>query len=60
MKASELIKKLQELQEEFGDLEVKVDSSYSDEAQDIDFLFLDADVKDADVKELEYWFSISY
>lgn len=55
MKASELIKKLQELQEEFGDLEVKADSSYSDEAQDIDFLFLDADVK-----ELEYWFSISY
>ena len=55
MKASELIKKLQELQEEFGDLEVKVDAPYSDEAQDIDFLFLDADVK-----ELEYWFSISH
>lgn len=55
MLASELIKKLQALQEEFGDLEVKVDSSYSDEAQDIDFLFLDGDVK-----ELDYWFSISY
>lgn len=55
MLASELIKHLQALQEKFGDLEVKVASSYSDEAQDIDFLFLDADVK-----ELEHWFSISY
>lgn len=52
MLASELIKKLQELQLEFGDLEVKVDASW-DEHQDVDYLYLAADSK-----ETEYWFGI--
>ena len=55
MKASELIKKLQELQLEFGDLEVKVDDTLCNEQQDIDYLYLAADSK-----ETEYWFSIVY
>lgn len=55
MLASELIKKLQELQEEFGDLEVKVDMLYSDQAETIDFLYLDSDKE-----ETRYWFNIKY
>lgn len=57
MLASELIKKLQELQEQFGDLEVKVDVPYfgEREQQDIDYLYLGADNE-----ETEYWFSIVY
>ena len=55
MKASELIKKLQELQLEFGDLEVKVDDTWCNEQQDIDYLYLAADSN-----ETEYWFSISH
>ena len=55
MLASELIKKLQELQEQFGDLEVKIDTHCSVEAKGIDILFLDADIE-----EIEYWFSVAY
>ena len=55
MLASELIKKLQALQEEFGDLEVKVDMLYSDQAETIDFLYLESNKE-----ETQYWFSISY
>ena len=55
MLASELIKKLQELQEEFGDLEVKVDNHLYDEQHDIDFLYLCSNTI-----ETEYWFSISH
>ena len=55
MLASELIKKLQELQEQFGDLEVKVDDTWCNEQQDIDYLYLGADSNEA-----EYWFSISH
>ena len=55
MLASELIKKLQELQEQFGDLEVKVDDTLCNEQQDIDYLYLGADSN-----ETEYWFSISH
>ena len=53
MKASELIKKLQELQLEFGDLEVKVDDTWCNEQQDIDYLYLAADND-------EHWFNIVY
>ena len=57
MLASELIKKLQELQEQFGDLEVKVDVPYfgEREQQDIDYLYLGADNE-----ETEYWISVVY
>ena len=55
MKTSELIKKLKELQLEFGDLEVKVDDTLFNEQQDIDYLYLAADSK-----ETEYCFSISH
>lgn len=55
MLASELIKKLQELQLEFGDLEVKVDDALCNEQQDIDYLYLGADSN-----ETEYCFSISH
>ena len=55
MLASELIKKLQELQEQFGDLEVKVDDTLCDEQQDIDYLYVCSNTI-----ETEYWFSISH
>ena len=55
MLASELIKKLQEFQEEFGDLDVKIDMLYSDQAETIDFLYLDSNKE-----ETQYWFSIRY
>ena len=55
MLASELIKKLQELQEQFGDLEVKVDASYADEQQDIDYICVDHNMQ-----KTKHWFSISH
>ena len=55
MLASELIKKLQELQEQFGDLEVKVDDTLCNEQQDIDYLYLCSNTI-----ETKYCFSISH
>lgn len=55
MLVSELIKKLQELQLEFGDLEVKVDNHLCDEQHGIDYLYLCSNTI-----ETEYWFSISH
>ena len=55
MLASELISKLQELQKEFGDLEVKVDAPLCNEQQDIDYLCVDHNMQ-----KTKHWFSISH